>query len=221
MRLPLLATFLAGLSLACTQVPGLAPAGLRQHPTRVRLTFSAASDSFRAAAREYDSLWIADGARMIAALEGAARLTFAEIGDTAIQATILESPSSSGFHERPMILRASYPLATKKATLMHELGHRLESHLFRASEDDHQFLFLWLYEAWSAIYGADFAREQVEIEKRRRGVYPAAWESALSLSAGQRAARWDSVRTSRLKASTGKLPADSQSTESRSPHRGT
>jgi hypothetical protein len=103
-----------------------------------------------------------------------------------------------------MTLRASYPLATKKATLMHELGHRLESHLFRASEDDHQFLFLWLHKAWTDIYGADFAQEQVGIEKRRRGVYPAAWDAVLKLSAGERAARWDSVRASRLHRDSGK-----------------
>jgi hypothetical protein len=131
-------------------------------------------------------------------LEAAAGLSFAEIGDTVIRANVLEGPSSSGFHERPMILRASYPLATKKATMMHELGHRLESHLFRASEDDHQFLFLWLYKAWTDTYGADFARAEVEIEKRRGGVYPAAWDSALRLSAVERTARWDSVRASRM-----------------------
>jgi hypothetical protein len=205
MRLLLVTGGLAGLSLACTQHSRLASASPQAAATSLHLTFSPVSDSFQAAAREYDSLWTADGARMVRALERTARLSFAEIGDTVIRATVLESPSSSGFHERPMVLRASYPLATKKATLMHELGHRLESHLFRASEDDHQFLFLWLYEAWTDIYGADFAHEQVGIEKRRGGVYPAAWDSALRLSAVERAARWDSVRASRLQSGTDEL----------------
>ena len=98
-----------------------------------------------------------------------------------------------------MELRASYPTATKQATLMHELGHRLESNLFRASEDDHRFLFLWLFDAWTDVYGEEFAREQVVIERRRGGVYPAAWDSALALSREARAARWDSVRKSRAR----------------------
>lgn len=203
MRLPFIVALLAAASLSC-RPPARARLG---EPPRnghaVHLTFTAASDSFRGAVRQYDSLWAADGARMVRALEGAARLSFADIGDTVIRATVLEAASSSGFRERPMVLRASYPVATKKATLMHELGHRLESNLFRASEDDHPFLFLWLYEAWADIYGADFAQEQVAVEKRRRGVYPAAWDAALRLSAVERAARWDSVRTSRLERATG------------------
>ena len=40
-----------------------------------------------------------------------------------------------------MHLRASYPLDTKKATLIHELGHRLQSDLFHHDEDDHKYLF--------------------------------------------------------------------------------
>jgi hypothetical protein len=138
---------------------------------------------------------------MSAALERAAGLTFTSIGDTAIRAVVFEGVSQSGYHERPMQLRASYPLGTKKATLMHELGHRLQSNLFRQGESEHTFLFLWLYDAWTEVYGDDFAKEQVSVEKRRGGVYPPAWDSALALPRTQRAARWDSVRTSRLRGS--------------------
>jgi hypothetical protein len=85
--------------------------------------------------------------------------------------------------------RASYPADTKKATLMHELGHRLMAGLLRRDEpDEHDKLFLFLYDAWIALYGKDFADAQVAIEKRRRGPYPAAWDSALALSATERAA---------------------------------
>jgi len=136
---------------------------------------------------------------MTRSLETVAGLWFAEIGDTNIRATVIEGVSNSGYREKPMQLRASYPIATKKATLMHELGHRLQSDLFRASENDHPFLFLWLYDAWVDAYGEDFAREQVQVEKRRGGVYPAAWDSALALSRARRAERWDSVRASRLR----------------------
>ena len=182
------------MQAACAGAPQLAAV----EPSRLKLTFSAEVDSFRGAVQEYDSLWTQDGLRITRALETAAHVRFADIGDTVIHAIVFEGVSSSGYRENPMRIRASYPLATKKATLMHELGHRLQSDLFRASENDHPFLFLWLYSAWVAAYGEDFAREQVEVEKRRRGVYPAAWDEALRLSPEARAARWDSVRSSRI-----------------------
>jgi len=196
-RLLLIAASFASVCLACARRSEIAPGAISPGPKALHLSFTPVADSFAAAAREYDSLWSSDGARMTHELEAAARLSFGEIGDTTIRVMVFEGVSNSGYHDKPMFLRASYPLATKKATLMHELGHRLESDLFRASENDHPFLFLWLYTAWTHAYGADFAREQVVVEKRRGGVYPAAWDSALALTPAGRAARWDSVRASR------------------------
>lgn len=196
MRTPLMCACLIGMAVACAGSRPSVPLG---EPALVRVSFTAVADSFRTAAREYDSLWISDGVRITRSLEAAARLSFAAIGDTVIRAMVFEGASQSGYRDKPMQLRASYPLATKKATLMHELGHRLESDVFRSSENDHPFLFLWLYDAWVDAYGEDLAREQVVVEKRRGGVYPAAWDSALALSKGQRAVRWDSVRASRVR----------------------
>ena len=197
MRSPLIAAYFI-ISVGCVRSPQLRHSNVQVGPSHLQLTFTPASDSFAAAAREYDSLWTIDRDRMTHALEATAHLSFAEIGDTVIRVLVFEGASTSGYHERPMQLRGSYPPATKKATLMHELGHRLESHLFRAEENDHPFLFLWLYDAWIDVYGEDFAQQQVGVEKRRGGVYPAAWDSALALSHADRVARWDSVRTSRL-----------------------
>ena len=197
MRSSLIAACLA-FSVACARAPQLHLSNVQVRPSHLHLTFTAVSDSFQAAANAYDSLWAIDRDRVTHALEAAAHLSFAEIDDTVIRVLVFEGVSTSGYHERPMQLRASYPPDTKKATLMHELGHRLESHLFRATENDHPFLFLWLYDAWIDVYGEDFARRQVAIEKRRGGVYPAAWDSALALSHAERVARWDSLRTRRL-----------------------
>ena len=197
MRAHRAAMALVGLAAACTTTPP-ATSHAQAMPSPVRLTFTAEADSVRAAVPEYESLWAQEGRRMIQALERAAGLRFAAIGDTVIRAVVFEGASSSGYRDKPMRMRASYPPDTKTATLMHELGHRLESDLFRSSEDDHAFLFLWLYAAWVDAYGEDFAHEQVVVEKRRRGVYPAAWDAALALSPAGRVARWDSVRTSRL-----------------------
>jgi hypothetical protein len=61
--------------------------------------------------------------------------------------------------------------------------------------DEHRVLFLILYDVWERLYGKGFADEQVEVEKRRRGVYDyaAAWEWALAQSQEERATRSSSA----------------------------
>src|SRR4030095_7255467 len=126
MRTHCVALSVISLVQACAAAP---KGAARSEPTRLRVAFSAEADSFRGAVHEYDSVWTQDGLRITRALETAAHLRFAEIGDTVIRAIVFEGGSSSGYREIPMRMRASYPLATKKATLMHELGHRLQSDL--------------------------------------------------------------------------------------------
>jgi hypothetical protein len=153
----------------------------------LRIAFQADSVEFSEAARQYESIWAKDGARIAAAMEAASGLKFE---DREVRAMVLEVASSSGYKDTPMQLRASYPLDTKKATLIHELGHRLQSDLFRKGEDDHKYLFLWIYDVWVGLYGREFADAQVAVEKQRGRMYPAAWEYALSFTPEQRAAKW-------------------------------
>jgi len=81
-----------------------------------------------------------------------------------VKAIVFEGTRESGYRERPMRLRASYLPDTKKATLIHELGHRLESDLFRKG-DDHPYLFLWIYDIWVKLYGRQFADELGQLGK--------------------------------------------------------
>jgi len=161
----------------------------------LRIVFHPDSEQFSAAAREYESIWASEGARITAAMEAASGLKFE---DREVGAIILEVSSQSGYKEKPMLLRASYPLDTKKATLIHELGHRLESDLFRQDEDDHKYLFLWVYDVWVKLYGREFADAQVAVEKQRGRMYPAAWDFALSFSADQRVAKWKEAVAERM-----------------------
>jgi hypothetical protein len=91
-----------------------------------------------------------------------------------------------------MRLRASYPPATKRATLVHELAHRLISELVPQDFEDHPIIFLFVYDVWIELWGKPFADEQVAVESRRRGIYDyeAAWKNALKLTAKERAARF-------------------------------
>ena len=175
--------------------PELTPTGQLQAP-RVSIRFSPVSWGFREAAREYQAVWEAEGNRIVDAMEGVSGLKFAE---TLIEAIVYEGISRSGSQNSPMMMRASYPASTKKATLIHELGHRLISQLKKRPRDldEHRVLFLILHDIWVKLYGKGFADEQVDVEKARQGVYDyrAAWEWVLSLDEGQRAARFKGIVT--------------------------
>lgn len=169
-------------------------------PSPVRMRFVPQADSFAAAAREYERIWASDGARIVEAMERVSGLTFVSsvYADTNITANVLERASNSGFRDSPMQLRASYPRDTKKATLVHEIGHRLQSGLFRREEEEHGWLFLWIYDVWVSLYGQTFADAQVVVERARGGPYPKAWDDALALTPEQRAAKWRGIVAERM-----------------------
>jgi hypothetical protein len=180
-------------------VPCAAQESARATPAAPRppllLAFVPESAAFVASTREYEQLWAAEGERIVRAMELISGLTFR---DTAVTVIVQAGASSSGYRERPMRMRATYPPDTKKATLIHELGHRLQSGLFRRDEEEHLPLFLWLYDVWVQLYGREFADAEVEVEKRRAQRYVDAWNGALALSAEERAARWRAILAERL-----------------------
>jgi hypothetical protein len=165
------------------------------HRLPLILNFVPDTDSSSPSTREYEQLWAAEGDRIVRVMEKVSGLKFR---DTAITVIVYEGVSFSGYRDRPMRMRASYPPDTKKATLIHELGHRLQSGLFKRDEEEHGPLFLWLYDVWVELYGREFADAQVEVEKRRRGPYPKAWDDALALSPAERASRWRAIVAERL-----------------------
>lgn len=175
------------------------PAAAAAQAPRVHITFVAQADSLASAAQAYEALWAAEGDRIVEAMERVSGLRFVtpEYADTAIIAHVLERASNSGYRDRPMVLRASYPPDTKRATLVHELGHRLQSHLFRRGEEEHEELFLWVYDTWVELWGQSFADAQVAVEKRRGDRYVRTWDAALAVPAAQRAARWRAIREER------------------------
>jgi hypothetical protein len=125
------------------------------------------------------------------------RLSGLQFREASIPVQIVVGPSSSGYGARPMRLRGSYPEATKRATLIHELGHWLQNQLFARKEDDHPALFLWLHDVWKALYGPEFAREQVQVEGARTGGrhdYRGMWAAALAMDSTARANAWRQLR---------------------------
>ena len=156
----------------------------------IKMNFTPESDKFVEATKQYQEIWKAEGSKMIAAMEAVAGMKFP---DREISVIIFEGASSSGYKDKPMKLRASYPEEVKKATLIHELGHRLNVQLEKRPDniDEHRILFLYLYEVWTKLYGRDFADRMVAVEKKRKGLYDyeSAWNWALALTKDERAAK--------------------------------
>jgi hypothetical protein len=111
------------LRLSLIALLALAVPSIAQQPA-LRLNFTPESEKFNEATKQYQSIWEAEGRRMAEAMEQVSGLKFQE---TDIQVIVYEGVSYSGFGDRPMRLRASYPEGVKKATLVHELGHRLKT----------------------------------------------------------------------------------------------
>ncbi|MEJ7809530.1 MAG: hypothetical protein WKG32_03850 [Gemmatimonadaceae bacterium] len=164
-------------------------------PSPVRVTFTAQSDSFASARDEYEALWRDEGPRIVRVMEQVSGLRFDSppYADTAIGAVVFEGVSNSGYRATPMRLRASYPHETKQATLVHELGHRLQTGIAHRDEDEHEILCLWLYDTWTALWGQPFADAQVRVERERGGPYPRAGAAALALDSAARTARFTAL----------------------------
>lgn len=176
-----------GLALfaAAFLLPGAAP------PLRI----VAAAPEFEPAAEDYRLIWAEEGERIAAALERTSGLSF-PAGE--IEALISQAPPMMAYDGRSMRLRAGYSPAYKRATLVHELGHRLAFLLPRAPGlDDHRLLYLFLYDAWTELYGEDFATRMSSIEMSIPGPYDydAAWRWALAMSREERQALLARLRT--------------------------
>lgn len=162
---------------------------LNGQPRDLKLSITAEDPKFEEAVQEYRTIWDKEGGRIVKTMERATGLRF-EAGP--ISVVVYEGPSHSGFRDKPMRLRASYPEATKRATLVHELAHRLISELVPKNFEDHPVIFLFVYDVWVELWGKAFADEQVAVESRRQGLYDykTAWNNTLKLTAQERAARW-------------------------------
>lgn len=173
----------------------LSGAGLLLCAAAPPLAFTTPNDSFSPAADEYRMLWQAEGPRIVAAIEAVAGLPFP---DEPIEVIVRDGPPMTSYDGRTIRLRAGTSPTYRRATLVHELGHRLVLTLPRRDGlDDHRLLYLFLYDVWTDLYGQPFADRMVAIERRIPGGYDydAAWIWALAMTREQRQARLASLRT--------------------------
>lgn len=153
------------------------------------LSFVPMEPRFAEGAEEYRQLWESDGPRIVAEMEGLTGIAFPA---EPVEVLVRDGPPMTAFDGRTIRLRARCSPGCKLGTFTHELGHRLALALPRTAEiDDHRLLYLFLYDAWTDLYGRDFADGMVRIERRIPGAYDydAAWSWALAMTREQRQAR--------------------------------
>lgn len=162
------------------------------------LTFVAMAPRYEPATEEYRRIWQNDGPLIVAAMEAATGQSFPL---SPIEVLVRDGAPMISFDGRIIRLRASTRPAYMKATLVHEIGHRLALTMPRSPEmDDHRLLYLFLYDVWTDLYGQDFADRMVAIERRIRAPYDydAAWTWALAMTREERQARLRDLRQPRL-----------------------
>lgn len=153
------------------------------------VSFNPVEPGFAAAAEEYRQLWCKEGAAIVQALEEATGHPFPSLP---IEVFVANATPMMSYDGRTMWLKASYPTYYKRATLVHELGHRLSFTMARTADlDDHRLLYLFLHDVWARLYGRDFADRMAEIESRIAGRYDyaGAWKWALAMTPEQRRER--------------------------------
>jgi hypothetical protein len=153
------------------------------------ITFKSYKPEHARSEAQYRQLWCAEGARIMAAMEQATGFAY-PAGE--VEVFVGNVTPMTAFGGKAMSLKASYPVYFKRATLVHELGHRLAFTMPRTTDlDEHRLLYLFLYDVWSDLYGRDYADRMASIEKRIVGRYDyaAAWDWALSMSRAERQAR--------------------------------
>jgi hypothetical protein len=168
---------------------------------QLTVEFVATTAAHESAARAYRAIWEQDGPRIVAALEARTCMRFPE---TAVAALIGDDTSNSGGPEYPMGLRGSYELDVKRATLVHELGHR---HLWQLANrlddvDGHRTLYLILDRVWADVWGDKFAAERIQTESTWTAEYDyaSAWAWARALTVDQRGVLWNRLLTLNEKA---------------------
>lgn len=145
------------------------------------------------AAAAYREIWDSEGEQIVATLEALTGFAFAP-GE--VEVIVSDTPPMTAYSGHEMRLRAGYSPAYRRATFVHELGHLLALGMPRtAGVDDHRLLYLFLYDAWTDLYGRDFADRMVRIERRIGPVYDEAWAWVLAMTFEERQSRLRALRT--------------------------
>lgn len=141
-------------------------------------------EDYTLACREYAALWRAESERIVSSWKSITGLSFRE---THINAVVLRGISRS----HPLSLRFDLEPENKRATLIHELGHRLLADRIykdqQSSLELHKTLFLVLPDVYLALGGQALLETALSFDRALpRPEYREAWEWALALTSDAR-----------------------------------
>ena len=157
------------------------------------VAFVPAGPQLASPAEEYRRIWESDGRQIVTVMEEVAGVPYP---DSAIEVIVTEGKPMTSYDGRTIRLRGRYSATYKKAILVHEIGHRLAFTLRHPPElDDHQLLYLFLYDVWTDLYGQAFADRMVSIERQNGPAYDIAWDFALAMSRDERQAMLRTLRS--------------------------
>lgn len=170
---------------------------------RLILRFFAADPEHSALADSARRMWASDGARIIDAMEAVSGLRFQDKEITVIMRAAPASSGAAGNPSSPLRVDLRYPIPM---SLTHELGHRLNQQLAtrpadlrtgHGGLDSHKLLYLYLYDVWVGLYGAETADRWRETERGWATLgfefIRSAWDWATSLGEEGRATRFRSI----------------------------
>ncbi|MBI3572501.1 hypothetical protein HY091_03155 [Candidatus Kaiserbacteria bacterium] len=134
--------------------------------------------------KEFETIWRADGDKIVSQLQSVTGLAFRE---REINAAVFSGPS----HSCPLALRAESDFINKRATLIHELGHRIlrgRANMKRLSKlENHKILFLVLPEVLLAIGGRELLDAAIAYDRALpHPEYGEAWDYALAFTPEER-----------------------------------
>ncbi len=158
----------------------------------MKINFYSDSDleDFKEAVLEYEKIWNEDGFKILESWEKHTGLKFRE---SHINAIVWDGMSMS----HPLGLRYNLLPDGKKATLAHELGHRIlykrVSGMEKSSLDRHKFMNLMFYYVLKDVFG-DAMTRIIEWESNRPDTkYKEAWDWVLNFGDENRKKRFRGI----------------------------
>jgi hypothetical protein len=171
----------------------------------LKIKFHPDSDvrDLQVATESYGDIWEKEGEKIVKSIEKVSGLKFKE---TYINAVVFLAKLPSRSY--PLSLKTNLPNERKRATLVHELCHRIlaANHIgppkdqFKTENERvlevHKILYLILYDVWCDLYGEEFAKKSAQIESgtEKVNVYKKAWKWALSMNQRQRSRLFSNLR---------------------------
>lgn len=164
----------------------------------LKITFRAEQDypEIQTAVEHYSKLWDEIGSTVLRAAKQVSGLGFQS---KQLEAIVYDGVSQS----HPLKLQATTNHQRSRGDLVHELMHILltDNNIHSDVIDDpnhtrraHKLLDLILFDVYVGVFGREFAREQVALERSQSPDYEQAWDWVLAMGPAERKTKFATYR---------------------------